>query len=365
MKKNSTLPLKDWLSKEGQVCWQSPANIALVKYWGKYPGQLPMNPSISFVLERSIVEIKLDFRFEFDEGHGLDSFLLNGIENTGFRNRIDSFLRAMVNEFAFLAHTRISIQSTTTFPHSAGIASSAAAFSALALCLCSLEEMLSGDQAGTTDFFRKASHIARLGSGSASRSLYDGLVVWGQTKHLEESSDEYAVRLPDNKVNQLFCSWKDAILIADSSTKKVSSSQGHALMNKHPYRQSRIVQAEDNLKNMLLALQAGDISLAGEIIENEALSLHGLMMSSSPGYVLMKPATLLMIEKIRNFREQTHVPVYFTLDAGPNIHLLYLAADEKKIIDLINNELSAHCQNNQWINDSMGTGPLGKIQLKP
>ncbi len=350
----------DWKQTKGSICWESPANIALIKYWGKFPGQLPMNPSLSFGLKNSTVEIKLDFELDQDQVYSLESFRLNGIEHHGFRSRIDGFLRDMTSEFPFLAHAHITISSKTTFPHSAGIASSAAAFSALALCLCSVEEIIFQQTIDSRHFFRKASHISRMGSGSASRSVYDGLVLWGRTKLIAESSDEYAVRLPDSEISHVFSHWKDAVLIADSSSKKVSSSKGHALMDTHAYRQARVQQSAINLESILAALRNGDVHKAGEVIENEALSLHSLMMSSRPGYVLMKPATLKMLEIIWDFRSQTNIPVYVTLDAGPNIHLLYMSGDEQQVYNLIRNELSLHCQDGKWIDDLMGHGPVRK-----
>ncbi|HSV75642.1 MAG TPA: hypothetical protein VLH37_01295, partial [Bacteroidales bacterium] len=154
----------------------------------------------------------------------------------------------------------------------------------------------------------------------------------------------------------------DAILIADDSEKSVSSSQGHALMQNHPYRETRIAQAEKNINNLLHALKTGDESLFVEIVENEALSLHGLMMTSNPGFVLMKPATLAMIEKIRNFRKGTGINICFTLDAGPNIHLVYLEKDRQAVSEFIDKELAGLCKNGNWIDDMVGPGPV-KLSL--
>lgn len=341
----------------GSVHWESPANIALIKYWGKRPVQLPMNPSLSFVLRKSVVGIRMHYHTGSGKGFRLNSFSLNGQEKQAFAGRIEQYLGGLQAFFPFLQDAQIHIESHSSFPHSAGIASSAAAFSALALCVGTMEAELMGAKVGGPDFFRKASFMARLGSGSACRSLWDGLVCWGKTDLVEGSSDEQAVRLQDHLVHESFRSLNDAILVVDSKTKKVSSSDGHALMQKHPYRQERIKQSHGNLQLLLEALQTGDLELFGQVVENEALSLHSLMMSSNPGYVLMHPNTLLILEKIRHFRLRSKIPACFTLDAGPNIHLLYPAAREEEVRAFIRRELSPLCEDGRWIDDGMGTGP--------
>ncbi len=347
----------DFPRTSGQTCWQSPANIALVKYWGKYPVQIPMNPSLSFVLKGSVVKICMDYSIDPDSPFELVSFSLNGQVNDIFKSRIDNYLEGLVPFFPFLKHAQIHIDSESSFPHSAGIASSAAAFSALALCVCSIEAEISGKAPGTEAFLRRASFMARLGSGSACRSIYDGMVLWGKTEQLPGSSDEYAVKLEIRHVHRRFMKMKDAVLIVDSGTKKVSSSAGHALMHHHPYREQRKEQASANLGRLLNALQRGEMPLFGEIIEDEALNLHSLMMSSSPGYILMHPNTIRLLEKIREFRRETRAHAYFTLDAGPNIHLIYPESDAAQVIPFIRDELTSLCRDGRWIDDGMGTGP--------
>lgn len=355
---NQSISQKTGLPKaSGRICWQSPANIALVKYWGKYPLQIPMNPSLSFVLKESVVKICMDYLIDPGSPFQLVSFLLNGQVNAVFKSRIQKYLESLVPFFPFLQHAQLHIDSESSFPHSAGIASSAAAFSALALCICSIEETIGREAADGDEFLRKASFISRLGSGSACRSLYDGMVLWGKTDLQAGSSDDFAIRLGESKVHRSFLNIKDSVLIVNSDRKKVSSSAGHALMHHHPYREQRKEQASANLKKLLNALEKGDMSLFGKVIENEALSLHSLMMSSNPGYILMHPNTIRLLEKIRDFRTETGIQAYFTLDAGPNIHLLYSEADATHVIPFIKDELAGLCQNGRWIDDGMGPGP--------
>lgn len=339
------------------VSWQSPANIALIKYWGKYPVQLPMNPSLSFVLRESVVSIGIKYSIDTRQGFKLNTLCFNGKSNIAFSTRIESYLRSMFPSFPFLEHAIISIDSHSTFPHSAGIASSAAAFSALALCLCSIEANLQEKPLYDDEFFRKASNTARLGSGSACRSLHDGMVLWGHTDKIPESSDTHACKLDDARVHPIFRTLRDAILIVDDSTKAVSSTQGHALMNEHPFREERKKQAGQNLGKLLIALAGGNAKLFAEVVENEALTLHSLMMSSNPGYVLMKPNTIIILDAIRKYREEKGIDLCFTLDAGPNIHLLYFEKDKERVKKFIQDELAPLCQNGRWIDDAMGDGP--------
>lgn len=344
----------------GEVFWESPANIALVKYWGKYPGQLPMNPSLSFTLRESVVRIGMNYALA-EKGHGgLRSFALNGQPNEKFRARIGKYIDSMKAHYSFLNDYVLDIGSQSTFPHSAGIASSAAAFSALAMALGNIEDELAGKTGMGSDFLQKASFAARLGSGSACRSVYGGFTVWGKSAHLPGSDNDFAVKLPDSDVHPVFRNIHDAVLIVDDTEKKVSSTAGHALMDHHDFRQSRIDQAEKNLGLMIRALKTGDEALFVEIVENEALTLHGLMMSSRPGYILIKPGTIKLIEQIRDFRLSNNINICFTLDAGPNIHLLYLEQDAPKVRPFIQQELVPQCRNQRWIDDGVGPGPKMK-----
>jgi diphosphomevalonate decarboxylase len=346
--------------RSGLVFWESPANIALVKYWGKLQGQIPMNPSLSFTLRESVVRIAMSYQ-KVDKGKGgLQAFRLNGQANEKFQARIGKYIESMKAHYAFLADTALEIDSQSTFPHSAGIASSAAAFSALAMALGSIENDLEGRTGMGSDFLKKASFAARLGSGSACRSVYGGYTVWGKSEHLPGSSDEFAVKLQQNDIHPVFQNLHDAVLIVDDTEKKVSSTAGHALMNGHDFRESRIAQAEKNLGIMIKALKTGDEELFVDIVENEALTLHGLMMSSRPGYILIKPGTIALIEKIRDFRLQQKINLCFTLDAGPNIHLIYPDKEAKKVRMFISQELLPLCKNRQWMDDGVGEGPKRK-----
>jgi diphosphomevalonate decarboxylase len=334
------------------IRWKSPSNIALIKYWGKHGVQLPSNPSISFTLSGSHTTTTLSYT----AGKGKVELLFNGGQNDMFAMRAKQYIASLGPYLPFLKELDLHINSENNFPHSAGIASSASAMSSLALCLCSLEKEIIGTKLSKADFLEKASFMARLGSGSASRSVYGGYVSWGKSQYIPESSDEWATPL-SFEVHENFRELQDTILIVDERPKAIGSSEGHRLMEKHPYAQQRFEQAHVHIATLLKALKAGDENTFIRIVENEALGLHSLMMSSDPGYILLKPGSLQIIDKIRNFREKTGIPVSFTLDAGPNVHLLYPAPDKEAVQDFINRELLVYCMQKRRIDDHIGKGP--------
>ena len=199
---------------------------------------------------------------------------------------------------------------------------------------------------------QKASYFSRLASGSAARSVYPKMALWGATDCYKDSSDEYAVSLADD-IHPVFKTY----LIVSGEQKSVSSRAGHALMEGNPYASARYAQANENIKNLLSALKSGDLDTFINITESEALQLHALMMCSSPSYILMKPNTLNLINEIREYRQETKIPLCFTLDAGPNVHLLYSENEAEKVEYYIKNVLVKYCDRDRWIADHVGEGP--------
>jgi diphosphomevalonate decarboxylase len=339
------------------VTWQSPSNIALVKYWGKKGDQLPANPSISFTLDKALTEtsVKADFK-ENQNGISID-FHFENARNGAFETKLRAYLEKASAQFEWLNHFHLEIHSSNTFPHSSGIASSASAFSALALCLCSLQEAISGEN--LDDPYQLASIWSRLGSGSACRSVYGGYNLWGKTEVLSNSSDEYAVNI-DEMVHAEFQTFNDTILIIEKGKKAVSSTQGHALLKEHPFAEVRYRKAYQNTENLLSILKTGDLEGFIQLVEEEALMLHSLMMSSPTPFILMKPNTLAVLEKIWDFRKQTGTNVMFTLDAGANVHLLNPGPENAKVQEFVQNELLGYCQNGLYFCNAIGQGPVKK-----
>jgi diphosphomevalonate decarboxylase len=204
---------------------------------------------------------------------------------------------------------------------------------------------------------QKASFLARLGSGSASRSIEGPLVVWGTHPEIEESSDLFGVPFP-YQVHEVFQNYQDAILLVDKGEKQVSSTVGHDLMHNHPFADQRFHQANENLTKISKILQRGDIDLFINLVESEALSLHAMMLTSNPYFILMKPNTLEIINAIWRYRNETGSKICFTLDAGANVHVLYPQNESEKVLQFIEDELSSFCQKNQYICDVVGLGAV-------
>ncbi len=343
----------------GQVIWRSPSNIALIKYWGKHGVQLPRNPSLSLTLAASCTDTQLEYSFRdgaSNDGQIELDFLFHGEENEAFRAKTLQYLNSLLPTMPFLQQLKLSIHTGNSFPHSAGIASSASSMSALALCLCSLEDRFFGTLQDPAAFDQKASVLARLGSGSACRSIFPHAAVWGVSQQVPGSSDEYAVPVGES-LNSMFKDFHDDILIVSSEEKTVSSRAGHALMDGNPYAEPRYAQARARLSNLLDAMRTGDLPVFGKIVEDEALTLHALMMCSNPSYTLLRPESLAIIEKVRQYRADTGHQVYFTLDAGPNVHLLYpgdIIVDVRKFIE---DHLEEHCEGGHVQQDWVGEGP--------
>ena len=346
-----------------RVGYQCPSNIALVKYWGKKQGgvQLPANPSISLSLGDLYASTTVVARPRISNDPSF-VFTLAGEPKPSFEPKIESFLQKIAGDCAWLSEYTLLIDSTNNFPHGTGIASSAAGFGALSLCIAHIEQLLNGyhELSGSIqgmNFWHRSSYLSRIGSGSACRSMFALPAVWGETPAVENSSDLFAVELGVD-VHPNLKQWNDVVLIVDDGEKSVSSTAGHALLTNHPYAEARFGQAQKNLQHIVDAMQSGDVKSFIEIVESEALQLHSMMMTSLPYYVLMRPNTLAIIEKIWQFRESSGLPICFTLDAGANVHLLYDNKIETTLMNFVNNELLQYCKNGQYLCSTIGKRPI-------
>ncbi|WP_298782442.1 diphosphomevalonate decarboxylase [uncultured Polaribacter sp.] len=344
----------DVLIDKTTVTWQTPSNIALVKYWGKSDPQIPKNASISFTLNNCNTVTKVDFKkIEKSEEVQFEMYF-DGKIKKDFKPKIASFFKRVEQYCPYIFEYEMTIHSKNSFPHSSGIASSASGLSAISMCLMSLEKQL--NPILSEEFInKKASFLARLGSGSASRSIEGPMVVWGNHSEIEGSSDLFGTKFP-YKVHPIFNNYQDVILLVDKGEKVVSSTVGHNLMHNHPYAENRFKQANENLSKMSKILQEGSIKDFINLVESEALTLHAMMLTSNPYFILMKPNTLEIINKIWKYRQEKNSNICFTLDAGANVHVLFPENEKKSIIQFIDNELSVFCQNSHYICDIVGFG---------
>jgi diphosphomevalonate decarboxylase len=271
--------------------WQTPSNIALVKYWGKSNPQIPKNASISFTLNNCHTITTIEFSKIETTAEVVFDLFFEGKEKEEFKPKIAAFFKRVQEYCPYVFEYKMIINSENSFPHSSGIASSASGLSAIAMCLMSLEQKLNPNL--TQKFIhKKASFLARLGSGSASRSIEGPLVVWGEHPEIAGSSDIFGVQFPYN-VHSVFENYQDAILLVDKGEKQVSSTVGHNLMHAHPFAENRFKQANENLSKMSKILQEGDCKAFINLVESEALTLHAMILTSNPYFILIAIFVLL------------------------------------------------------------------------
>src|SRR5690606_5802273 len=267
----------------GTSKWSAPSNIALVKYWGKKTGQIPANASLSFTLSECKTETSVAFLPKSSPGLSFD-FKFEGTAKPDFHPKISQFLERSLPYMPWLEQFHFSIDSRNTFPHSSGIASSASAMAALSANLVSIERHFS-DEMSDEIFEKKTSFVARLGSGSACRSVKGSAVVWGAHERVPQSSNLFGVPFA-GKLHENFNAYQDTILLIDRGEKQVSSTLGHDLMHGHRFAQNRFAQANDNLIQLCNILESGDLEAFFQLCEREALSLHAMMMLSDPYFIL-------------------------------------------------------------------------------
>jgi diphosphomevalonate decarboxylase len=169
------------------------------------------------------------------------------------------------------------------------------------------------------------------------------------------SSDLFGIPYPF-EIHPVYTSFQDTILLVDTGEKQVSSTVGHSLMQGHPYAPARFGQARDHLDRIRPVLKEGDLPAFISIVESEALSLHAMMMCSTPYFILMKPGTLEIIERIWEYRRRTGEAVCFTLDAGANVHLLYPQENKGRVLAFVREELLSFCQDGRYLEDRVGAG---------
>jgi diphosphomevalonate decarboxylase len=227
----------------------------------------------------------------------------------------------------------------------------------MALCLQDIDDQMHHRTNKDVSWWSRVSELARLGSGSACRSLFPIAALWGITDGIDASSDLFAIPWQEH-VDSFYTTFEDTILIVREDEKTVSSTVGHQLMELHPYAGARYATAKENLQQLIIALRnPALIDHFITICESEALHLHALMMSGPNPFVLIEPATISIIKEVWRFRKDSGLPVCFTLDAGPNVHLLYPSSNKEMIMDWMKSRLVPLCADGKFIQDHVGSGP--------
>jgi len=285
-------------------------NLAFVKYWGKADEKLniPTNSSISVNLSGATTITSVTFSPDFVA----DSVMIDGqIANSDAHEKVVRHLDR-VRQLANLDNRAI-VESKNDFPSSAGIASSASAFAALSLA--------ASMAAGLNLSERELSILARKGSGSACRSIPGGFVEWvaGDSDDTSYAKQVAASTYWDIKITTA---------IIDKQAKNISSSIGHRAAITSPFYQTRLCNLTETLDTVRVALLERDIQKLGMAVEREAISMHAVAMTSFvkdrdwlSGIYYWNPATLILIQAVQQWRHEG-LEVYFTLDAGSNVHFL-------------------------------------------
>jgi len=251
-----------------------------------------------------------------------DELIINGHEVTGKGLDRVSYILDIIRGMANV-HDRAEVMTENNFPSGAGIASSASAFAALALA---------GSKAAGLDLSEpELSRLARRGSGSASRSIPSGFVEW-QAGTTDEDSYAFSIAEPDH--------WKlvDCVAIVSASHKKTGSTEGHAIAPTSPLQEARVADAPRRLDLCRAAILNKDFDAFASIVELDSDIMHSVMMTSTPALHYWNPASLAVMNAVRQWRDKG-LPVCYTVDAGPNIHVICPEAEsntvDKKLREIV------------------------------
>lgn len=316
-------------------------NIAFIKYWGNTDNtlRLPVNGSISMNLAGLQTTTTVEFQSELTK----DLLILNKLEIAGTPlERVSSFL----DHVRTLAGIRLCVRVTSenNFPIGAGIASSAAAFAALALA--------ASKAAGLELSEKELSRLARRGSGSASRSIPTGFVEW-----LPGSSDEdsYSVSIAPPAHWDLM----DCIAVIESGQKPTGSTEGHSLAPTSLLQPARVADAPRRLSICRRAIQERDFATFADMVELDSNIMHAVMMTSLPALFYWEPASIQIMKAVAGWRKEG-LPACYTLDAGPNVHVLC----PKDFVAQVSERLFAFNSVKSILTAPVGTGASFEPSLK-
>jgi diphosphomevalonate decarboxylase len=287
---------------------RAPANIAFIKYWGKKNEELrlPLNNSLSMNLS----EIFTITRVRFNHKLKRDTVYIDGKPAKGKdKQRVITH----INRIRHLGNidTPVEVESKNNFPSGTGMASSASGFAALTMAAAAAANLRISK--------KRLSILARLGSGSACRSIPDGFVEW---KTGEKSDDSYAVSIfPPN-----YWEIRDVIAVVGENSKKVSSTEGQVLSESSPFFRARIKGMKKKITDIKKAIEDKNFVEFGELLEAETINMHAVMMTSIPALYYWTPETLRIILAVGDWRDEG-ISCYFTIDAGPNVHVICPVGD--------------------------------------
>jgi len=293
-------------------------NIALIKYWGKRDEELilPTNNSLSLTLDGLYTTTTVHFKEELTE----DVFILDGKEETGeAKSRVVSFLD-LIREEANKKDLFAEISSKNDVPTAAGFASSASGFAALAAA--------ASKAIGLEVSEEELSRITRRGSGSACRSIYGGFAEWKMGEK-DDGSDSYALPIAPKDHWDL----RIAAVILTDKEKSVSSREGmKRTVDTSAFFEAWVESNPADLQAIKEGIQARDFKKVGEIAESNCLKMHATTLGAKPPFTYWTDASMKIMQEIQGMRNEG-IPAYFTIDAGPNVKVLYLPEFEERIVE--------------------------------
>lgn len=324
----------------------APSNIALLKYWGKRDTktQWPANDSISMTLSKCKT---ITTATHSNSSH--DTFIFGGQTITS-KSHQDHKIFRHIDRIRMSCGTSgcISVSSENTFPSDCGIASSASGFAALTLaCVAAFLKTSRWDELSSQGFNRETlAHLARMGSGSAGRSLWGGFVKWSA-----------GVSAAEQQIEQLWPAehWDlaDVIVVLSSEHKSMKSSDAHGAAWASPLYAPRLAALPERLNRINRALAEHEFENLGLEIEQEALDMHAVCMTGSPQIHYLTKSSLDFLVWLRTERRSGRLPAWATIDAGPNIHLICRKQDSDTVVKAIQNSKFS-CS---VIVDQIGCGP--------
>ncbi|AIF42120.1 diphosphomevalonate decarboxylase [Virgibacillus sp. SK37] len=290
-------------------------NIALIKYWGKRNEEiiLPTNNSLSLTLDGFYTETTVAFHEDYTEDH----FILDEQPVKGEQYKRVTMFLDLIRKLAG-KNIYADVRSINNVPTAAGFASSASGFAALASAGTKAMGLHLSDQ--------ELSRLTRQGSGSACRSIYGGFAEWRMGEE-DDGSDSYAVPVAPVEHWDL----RVAAVILSSKMKKVSSRVGmKRTVDTSPFFDGWVNSIPKDLEEIKEGIKAQDVEKVGSIAEANCLRMHATTLGANPPFTYWHDTTLTVMQTVRQLREQG-IPAYFTIDAGPNVKVLYLPDDEKTV----------------------------------
>jgi len=299
-----------------KITAKSHPDIAFIKYWGKADSKLriPRNNSLSMILSESYSLCTVEFSDKYKKD---EIVFLN--EKEVKKEELDR-IGQVLDRARKLAgsNLRAKVMTKNNFPKGVGLASSGSGLSAVTLA--------SVKALGVQMSQRDLSRLARLASGTAARCVCNGFVEWIKGK---DDKTSYARQIfpPD------YWDIRDVVAIVSTDMKKVKSTEGHSLAETSPFYKIRLREVEKRLKDIKMAIKERDFSRFGHIIEEECFSMQAICLTSKPSILYWNPLTIEIMRKICLWRINKEIEAYFTLDAGPTVHIICEGVNSRKLIN--------------------------------